>query len=208
MNLEWVLVAGLGLGAYLLGSFPTAYIVVRVAKAQDIRELGSHNVGAMNAFQQAGPRAGLLVLLADAGKGAITVLAPAWLGFPQWAVLLTSSLALIGHNLPLFLSFKGGKGAAVILGVSLAFLPILTLISVVPTVLVILVTRNVIIGAVVGFTLLNTLIVATGQDSEQIAVCLFLTFVVSTTYLVGIRKQVSAAIERRDWKRLFYGTSP
>ena len=198
----------MGLGAYLLGSIPYAYIAVRLAKGHDIRELGSHNVGAMNAFQQAGLWAGLLVLLADAGKGAITVLAPVWMGFPQWAVLLTSSLALIGHNWPLFLNFRGGKGAAVILGVSLAFLPILTLIAAVPTVLVILLTRNVIIGAVFGFTLLNTLIVATGQDPEQIAVCLLLTFVVSITYLVSIRKQVSAAIERRDWKGLFYGTSP
>lgn len=208
MYLEWVLVVGLSLGAYLLGSIPTAYIVVRLAKQQDIRQLGSHNVGAMNAFQQAGTWAGVLVLLADAGKGAITVLAPSWLGFPIWTVLLSSSLTVIGHIWPLFLNFRGGKGAAVVLGVSLTFLPLLTLIAAVPTALAILITRNVVIGAVFGFALLNTLIVATGQGPEQIALCLLMTFVVSTTYLFSIRKQLIAAIERRDWKGLFYGSNP
>ena len=208
MYLDWMMVAGLALGAYLLGSIPTAYIVVLRAKQQDIRDLGSRNVGAMNAFQQVGAWAGLLVLLADAGKGAIAVLAPLWLGVPVWTVLLTSSLAVIGHIWPVFLNFRGGKGAAVVLGVSLTFLPLLTLIAAGPTALIILVSRNVALGAVFGFILLNTLIVATGQGPEQITLCLLMTFVVSTTYVISVRKQISAAIERRDWKGLFYGSNP
>ena len=208
MYLEWVLVAGLGLGAYLLGSFPTAYIVVRLAKQLDIRELGSHNVGAMNAFQQAGTPAGLLVLLADAGKGAIAVMAPSWLGFPIWTVFLTSGLAVIGHVWPVFLNFRGGKGAAVVLGVSLTFLPLLTLAAAVPTALAIFVTRNVVIGAVLGFAVLNTLVIATGQGPAQIAVCLLMTVLVSSTYVVSLRKQLSLAVKRRDWRGLFYGSKP
>ena len=208
MSLEWVLVAVLGLGAYLLGSFPTAYLVVRRAKRQDIRELGSHNVGAMNAFQQAGKALGLLVLVTDAGKGVIAVMAPLWLGFPQWTVFLTSGLAVIGHIWPVFLNFRGGKGAAVVLGVSMTFLPLPTLTAAVPTALIIFATRNVVIGAVLGFVMLNTLVIATGQGPAQVAVCMLMTVLVSTTYVVSLRKQLGSAIRRRDWKALFYGSKP
>jgi len=208
LYLEWVLVAGLALGAYLLGSFPTAYIVVRRTKRQDIRELGSHNVGAMNAFQQAGAWPGTLVLLTDAGKGAVAVLAPLWFGFSPWTVFLTSGLAVIGHVWPVFLNFRGGKGAAVVLGVSLTFLPLLTLTAAVPTALIIFLTRNVVIGAVLGFAILNTLVIATGQGPAQMAVCLLMTVLVSTTYVISLRKQLSSAIRRRDWKGLFYGSKP
>ena len=72
----------LGLGAYLLGSVPTAYIMVRLVTGHDIRRLGSKNVGALNTYQQVGTWRAVPVLIVDAGKGVLAVLVPIWLGAP------------------------------------------------------------------------------------------------------------------------------
>ncbi len=203
---DWLVVLACGLGAYLLGSVPTAYIVVRLGQGRDIRRIGSGNVGATNAFQQAGVLLGSLVMLADTGKGMLAVLAPLWVGAPHWAVFVTTTLMLTGHNWPVFLKFRGGKGVAVIFGASLSLVPWLTLAALVPAVLVIAKARNVTIGATLGMGLLNIFIIATGQALDRIALCLFLTFLVSATYLVSIRHQIRSAAKSRRWKELFLDT--
>jgi len=206
--MDWLLAALLSLAAYLLGSIPAAYILVRRVRGLDIRRVGSRNVGALNTFQQVGLWGGLLVLLFDTGKGALAVLAPGWVGAPEWTVYSTGVLVALGHNWPVFLGFRGGKGAASILGVSLALLPVLTLIAAGVTLLIVLLLRNVIIGALVGFILLDALTVITHQEPGLIALCFFLTFLVTTTYLVSDRERMSAAIKARQWRALFYETHP
>jgi glycerol-3-phosphate acyltransferase PlsY len=206
--MDWLLAALLSLAAYLVGSIPTAYILVRRVRGLDIRRVGSRNVGALNTFQQVGLWGGLLVLLFDAGKGALAVLAPGWIGAPEWTVYSTAILVVIGHNWPVFLGFRGGKGAASILGVSLALLWWQTLIAAGATLLIVLLLRNVIIGALVGFILLDALTVITDQGAGLIALCFLLTFLVTATYLVDARGRLSAAIKARQWRALFYGVRP
>jgi len=206
--LDWLLAALLSLGAYLLGSIPAAYILVRRVRGLDIRRVGSRNVGALNTFQQVGLWGGLLVLLFDTGKGALAVLVPGWVGAPEWTVYSTGILVALGHNWPVFLGFRGGKGAASILGVSLALLPVLTLIAAGVTLLLVLLLRNVIIGALVGFILLDALTVITHQEPGLIALCFFLTILVTATYLVSDRERMSGAIKARRWRALFYETHP
>ena len=206
MEIDWILALAWGLGAYLLGSVPTAYIAVRVGRGGDIRDLGSGNVGATNAFRFAGVRAGGLVLFIDTGKGVLAVLAPMWLGAPQWVMFLTTSLALAGHIWPVFLRFRGGKGVAVIMGASLSLVPWLTLAALALALLVIAKVRNVTTGATFGIVLLNVLIVATGQEADQIALCLILTAVVTATYLVSIRHQILSAVKSRNLRDLFPDT--
>ncbi len=152
---DWPVVLACGLAAYLLGSIPTAYIAVRLGQARDIRRLGSGNVGATNAFKQAGVLLGSLVMLADTGKGVVAVLAPMWVGAPHWTMFVTTTLTLAGHNWPVFLNFRGGKGVAVILGASLSLVPWLTLAALAPAGLVIARVRNVTIGSTLGIGLLN-----------------------------------------------------
>ena len=195
----------LGLGAYLLGSVPTAYIVVYLARGIDIRQVGTGNVGALNAFQQVGPWGGILVLLVDGGKGALAVLVPGWAGAPEWTVFLTAPLLVAGHNWPAFLRFRGGKGAAAIFGISLAVVPLLTLITLAPTVLVMIMVRNVVLGAAFGFVLLNSLLLITQRSTDQVALCLSLTVLVTATYLFSIRQHISTSIRSRQWRELFTG---
>jgi len=120
----WPLVAVAG---YLLGSLPTAYLVGRLLRGVDVRTLGDGNMGAENAWRTLGPRAGLAVAVVDIGKGAGAVaLARALLGGDS-AVVLAGTLAVVGHNWPLFLRFRGGRGAATALGVLMAVMPRLVL---------------------------------------------------------------------------------
>ena len=203
--MDWLTAIGLGMGSYLLGSVPTAYLVVKLRRGEDIRELGSKNVGALNAYHQVGVLGSLLVLSADSLKGALAVLLPQWLGAPQWTVFLTATLVVFGHNWPVVLGFRGGKGVATILGISLVLLPILTLVSLLPTLIVTLLTRNVVTGVGVGFIVFNTLALATTRDTAQIALCLFLTVLATGTYVAANRERIRAAIKNRTLAGLFSG---
>jgi acyl phosphate:glycerol-3-phosphate acyltransferase len=113
--------------AYLIGSFPSAYIIGKMRKGVDIRQVGSHNMGAMNTFYKVGFGWGILVLFLDISKGTLAV-AAAWqlvkINDIQLAyyVQLGAGLAVVlGHSYPAFLKLKGGKGGATCIGV-LAYL--------------------------------------------------------------------------------------
>ncbi len=107
--------------AYIIGSFPSAYIVGRLRKGIDIRQTGSRNVGAMNVFYQVGFFEGLLVLAADIGKGAAAIALARYLEVPEIAQLLAGVAAVSGHIFSIFLKFRGGRGGATCIGI-LAFL--------------------------------------------------------------------------------------
>ena len=200
---ETFIVISLALGAYVLGSVPTAYILVRWMEGEDIRDFGSRNVGALNAYNRTGVWAGLLVLLVDTAKGVLAVAAPRLLGVDPWVLFITTSLVVAGHNWPVFLNFRGGKGAAAIFGISLVIVPWLTVITVGPSILVMLLLRNVVLGAALGFILLNTLLWVTGQGAEQVGLCLLLTLVVTGTYVLNVRDHIFTSIKARRWRQLF-----
>lgn len=117
---NWIIVVAI-LCAYLFGSFPSAFIMGRLRRGIDIREVGSRNMGAMNVFYRVGLVEGILVLAADIGKGAAAVALARYLGVPETAQLLAGVAAILGHIFPVFLRFRGGRGGAVCIGV-LSFL--------------------------------------------------------------------------------------
>jgi len=201
--MEPALVALITLLSYMLGSIPSAYIVGRLVKDIDIRTVGSRNVGALNTFHQVGPGAAIAVLVADTLKGVLAILLSVWIGESPWAILYGAIGVVAGHNWPVFLRFRGGKGAATVLGVSLVVQPWLTLIAVAATVLTALPTRNVVLGAAVGFVLLNVLTVVSGQGWLQVIICLLLTFVVTATYLGRSWQQTVTALRQRRLQDLF-----
>ncbi len=116
--------------AYLLGSFPTGYLTGKILKGIDIREHGSGSTGATNVLRTLGKVPGLLVLLADVGKGwaAVSLVTAANYLSPQtlpadWQSLLvvgTAAMAILGHSKSVWLGFQGGKSVAASLGVLLA----------------------------------------------------------------------------------------
>jgi glycerol-3-phosphate acyltransferase PlsY len=109
--------------AYLIGTFPSAYIMARLRKGIDIRTVGSKNAGAMNIFYKVGFVEGLLVLAVDIGKGAAAVALARWMGVPMIAELFAGIAAVIGHGFPVWLKFRGGRGGATVIGILVFLLP-------------------------------------------------------------------------------------
>src|SRR5580692_5618291 len=104
---------------YLLGSIPFGLLFARLAGAGDVRKIGSGNIGATNVLRTGKRWAAAATLLCDGGKGAIAVLiARHWL--PPGAEIFAALAAVLGHLFPVWLGFKGGKGVATFLGISLA----------------------------------------------------------------------------------------
>ena len=152
----------LGLGAivigYLLGSIPSAYIMARLRKGVDIRELGVGNVGAANVLRHVGVWEGIVVGFTDIAKGAAAILVAQALGISQPWVLGAGFSALIGHNFPVFIGFRGGKGSATTVGIFLILackeIGIVLGIIAIP----LFITRNFAFAICVGFVFLPLLI--------------------------------------------------
>jgi glycerol-3-phosphate acyltransferase PlsY len=130
---------------YVLGSFPSAYLAGRLRKGIDIRGVGSRNMGAMNVFYEVGPIDAALVTLADLGKGVGAILLVRWLLniTPTWPFdFLTGAAAVMGHIFPIFLKFRGGKGAATAIGVLIFLMPWAVPFLAVVFFTAVLITRN------------------------------------------------------------------
>lgn len=151
---------------YLLGSIPFAYLIVRLVKGVDIRKMGGGNVGAVNTMREIGFLPGLGVLFADVAKGALAVLIAQWLGLHLYWVFAAGFLAVVGHNWPVWLKFRGGQGLATTMGVLVVFSPIPFAICFGILLLALLFTSNVRLSAVVGFIFLPPLIWAFGGDLD------------------------------------------
>lgn len=136
----------LSLIGYLIGSFSSAYFVTKTLKGIDIRQYGSGNAGATNALRVLGPKYGVLVLLLDALKGIVAVMVGRLiLGFNGG--LICGFFAVVGHDWPIFLQFKGGKGVATSIGV-LATTHFLSAIAAAPiAIILIFITRYVSLGS-------------------------------------------------------------
>jgi acyl phosphate:glycerol-3-phosphate acyltransferase len=150
--------------AYLLGSIPFAYIVTRLTKGTDIRQIGTRNVGAMNTMRHIGLLHGAAVLILDMAKGSLAVLLPQLLGLQSIFVFICGLAAVTGHSWPVFLGFKGGKGLATTLGILVILVPVEFGICCVVMVPIFLFTRNSSLAAGVGLIILPLVIWAFGKD--------------------------------------------
>jgi acyl phosphate:glycerol-3-phosphate acyltransferase len=111
--------------AYLLGSIPFGLLLGRVFGAKDVRQHGSGNIGATNVSRVAGPVAGILTLVLDAGKGAAAVWLASRVSEQNARIMMLAGLAALwGHCFSIWLGFKGGKGVATGLGVFAALSPL------------------------------------------------------------------------------------
>lgn len=108
--------------AYLVGSFPTAYLVAR-ANGQDIFALGSNNMGAMNTARNLSMGWGVVVFLIDIIKGALATYVGLWFGAESLAVLAATVGVVVGHGFSVFVGFRGGKGLATAMGASFPIYP-------------------------------------------------------------------------------------
>ena len=199
--MPWLESAGVVLVGFLLGSIPTAYLMGKWRQGTDIRTLGSGNPGATNIGREIGIVPGILVLIIDAVKGAIAILIGQRLGVPTTVLYFAALAAVIAHNFSPFIGFKGGKGAATVLGISMLMLWQITAISGAAGVLVLVATRHVVWTMTAVFIVLNALTIATGQPVGQIILCIVLSLLVAGTHFGRQRAQLMPALAKRDWRR-------
>ena len=123
-SIEWVAAI---LMAYLIGSTPSAYVAGRLMKGRDIRDEGDRNPGADNAYRTISPKAGIAVAAVDVSKGAIAILLARGLTGSVGAEMVAGVAVVAGHNWPIYLQLRGGRGAASTVGVFMALIPIPTI---------------------------------------------------------------------------------
>ena len=151
----------IALTAYLLGSIPAGYLAGK-ARGVDIRQVGSGNIGATNAFRILGKTAGTIVLIADAFKGWLAAAVVPGLVIQlffaasgggsslnvEYLKIVAGIAVILGHNYPCWLKFKGGKGIATTAGVYLALAPWAVLVGLVVFILAVLFTKYVSVGSI------------------------------------------------------------
>lgn len=115
--------------AYLLGSIPSALVVGKLGYKIDVREHGSGNLGATNAFRVLGVKAGIIVTFADILKGTLATVLPLLFHADVYQLII-GIFAVIGHTYPIFAKFKGGKAVATSAGIILGIYPLLFVIMI------------------------------------------------------------------------------
>lgn len=143
------------LAAYLLGSIPTGYLLVRFFRKEDIRAVGSGNIGATNVVRSGAKGLGVITLLIDLLKGFAAVelaryLDPGTPGHPSRLMLIAAAFAVFAHIFPVWLGFRGGKGVATALGVFLALFWQVALAAVGVFVVIVAITRIVSLASILA----------------------------------------------------------
>jgi len=172
---------------YLLGSLPTAYIAGRILKGKDIRQMGDENMGAANAFRELSRKAGILVGIIDAGKGALAIIIAQATNMSQIVVIFTGAAAVIGHNWPVFLGFRGGRGEATTIGVLLVIITQPMLIMAIPAIAAHFILRDTTKAGAVLFVPLPLICWLVGLSGALIAYSIALPCLVGITHFLRTR---------------------
>lgn len=179
--------------AYLVGSVPSGLILGKLFWHTDLREHGSHNIGATNAWRTLGKVPGIIVFVADSLKGQAGVLLGLSLVGTPLAAVVGGLLAIIGHSFSIFLRFHGGKGVATSLGVLTMLMGNVTIVVFVLWFTIVYMTRYVSLGSVVAGVLTPVLAAFFSYPME------YIVFTVIAAFLVIVR-------HRENIKRLMNGT--
>jgi len=197
--------------AYLLGSVPTGYLLVRFYLKRDIRSSGSGNIGATNVLRSGGKLLGAATFLLDVLKGCSAV----WLGGFLGALLLPTMpfrtaqaiavlAAVLGHIFPLWLKFKGGKGVATAFGVFLVAAPWAALASIAVFSLILLLTRYVSLASIIGaacFPAFAWLLVGGDKPITYIAAQVLVALIIILKHHQNIRRLLSGTESRFGAKK-------
>ena len=184
--------------AYLLGAIPFALLIAHVAGVRDLRQIGSGNLGATNVWRAAGAFAGVAVFLVDIGKGAVAILLVKFLlqyssqSLVQSDIILVVAglVAVLGHVFPIYLGFRGGKGAATGLGVMAMLLPIPTLAAFVVFAVIAAVWRYISLATICGtLSLFVAVVVQKFVLAQAVGSVYFIMTLVLTILMVFTHRQ-------------------
>ncbi len=184
---------------YLAGSFPSAYIIGRLSRGIDIRCVGGGNPGALNTAREVGLVPGLIVLVIDTGKGALAVQIARLMNIADLWIFAAGFAAVLGHIFPVYLKFKGGRGAATTLGVFLALAPVALACTLPALIAVIVFTSNVTLGIAAGMVLYPLFLWIFGFPVDLIIETISLAIFVGLFYLPVALRSYRRAGRLRDF---------
>ena len=186
INMPWLIV----LLGYFIGSIPTAFIAGRLLKGKDIRQMGDGNMGARNAFFQLGAKTGIGIFFIDASKGALAILIAQAASLPQVTIMLTGVATVIGHNWPVFIGFRGGRGEATTIGVLLTLITQPMLILAGPVLATLAIKKNVTIASTILFIPLPLACWLLGVPGVLVGYSIALPCLVGFTHFLRTRQAV------------------
>jgi len=178
-----------------MGSVPTGVFIGRLAGI-DVRDVGSGNIGATNVTRAAGRTAGLITLIADAGKGAIAVALARAVGAHPLVVPAAALAAPLGHVFSVFLRFSGGKGVATALGSCLVLAPLAIVPPIAGFVATLAATRIVSVASLAGVWLAPLSMLLFGEDLPNVVVAALLAIVITFRHGENISR-LRAGLEPR-----------
>lgn len=201
MTEAWIMILICG---YLLGSIPTGYLMGR-ANGIDIRQHGSKNIGATNVFRTLGKGPGIFVFLCDTMKGVFAVM----LGYKIYALdqkvvhfispmagILGGIAVILGHNFPVWLKFKGGKGVATSLGMVIGLVPFAAAVSMAVWLLLLFTTRYVSVASIFAALAVPATVALSPESPDKRPLLIFMTL---AALLIVVR-------HRMNIRRLLNGT--
>ena len=175
------------IGAYLLGSIPTGFLIAK-AFGIDIRATGSGNIGATNVYRSLGRKVGIITLLGDCLKGLIPILAVRYMQLPDIWVAATGLAAFFGHVYTVFLRFKGGKGVATALGVFIGISPVSVVAAVAIFIIVLLKWRYVSLASISAAAAIPFIIAFIEKKEVLIAMSLVIAAIIIFRHSENIRR--------------------
>lgn len=185
--------------AYLFGSIPSAVWIGKTLHGIDVREHGSKNAGATNTFRILGRKAGITVLLIDVLKGFAAVILPRFLSYASGDVLIQVQLlagffVFLGHLLPLFAGFRGGKGVATSLGIIIGIHPTAAGLCFLVFLAIFLATHYVSLGAIVASFSFPFIVTVILKEKSL--------YLIVFSIVIGI---IVIATHKKNIQRLFHG---
>jgi len=199
----------IAIASYLLGSIPFGYLLVRIVRGEDVRQIGSGNIGATNVSRKS-PMLGALTLLLDAAKGFAAVqLAATYWHFEQTdhrlQLMMAASalLAIVGHMFPVWLKFRGGKGVATALGAFLRLAPMAVLVGAVIFVVVVFLSRRISLGSIITAALFPATVwtLKLSRDPAVLAVIGVAALLIVVRHYQNILRLFSGEEPRFSWGR-------
>ena len=174
--------------AYIIGSIPFGLIFGKLIWKKDLRRFGSRNIGATNAWRVLGKKAGIFIFVLDFLKGQVGAMLGACLIATPGAMVVGGFFAIVGHILPIFAGFRGGKGVATGLGVISVLMPKVTLIIVALWIILVLATRYVSVASVSAAVLAPILAAVFKEPAIYFAFALAAAVVIVLSHKENIKR--------------------
>ena len=153
---------------YVLGAIPNGLIFGKLIWKKDLRQYGSHNIGATNAWRVIGAKAGILIFLLDFLKGAVSVMLAKIIFDDALIMVVAGLMAIIGHSFSVFLKLRGGKGVATGLGVIAMMMPKVTATVFLLWLIIFAVTRYVSVASIAAAAMTPILAYVFDEPAEYI----------------------------------------